>query len=142
MKVPKMYRSSDRYNAGTDVIYNDESKLQYAPFIYATTESGDSGDGGDDEEGEDVMVVHILENESSNVLDKNWSEIKGALSSGKLVYVIHEYGETEIEMFYISWIGVDNEDYTVKLRYLEDITTDMVYTSSSATNVLVLNDLG
>ena len=59
MKVPKMYKSSDRYNAGTDVIYNDDSKLQYAPFIYANTqsgdtESGDSGDGGDggDEEGD------------------------------------------------------------------------------------------
>lgn len=41
--VPKMYKSSDRYNAGTDVIYNDDSKLQYAPFIYATTQSGDNG---------------------------------------------------------------------------------------------------
>lgn len=48
MKVPKMYKSSDRYNAGTDVIYNDDSKLQYAPFIYATTQSGDSGEEGDD----------------------------------------------------------------------------------------------
>ena len=57
MKVPKMYKSSDLYDAGTDVIYNDESKLQYAPFIYATTVSGDSGvDGGDDEEGDEGVA--------------------------------------------------------------------------------------
>lgn len=62
MKVPKMYKSSDLYDAGTDVIYNDDSKLQYAPFTYATTQSGDSsdsgesGDGGDAEEGDEGVA--------------------------------------------------------------------------------------
>lgn len=62
MKVPKMYKSSDLYNAGTDVVYNDDSKLQYAPFIYATmqtvdsSDSGDGGDGGDAEEGDEGVA--------------------------------------------------------------------------------------
>ena len=85
MKVPKMYKSSDRYNAGTDVIYNDDSKLQYAPFIYATTESGDGG--GDDEEGEDVMIINITSDEQTGyaTADKTFTEITGLISSGKNV---------------------------------------------------------
>lgn len=91
MKVPKMYKSSDRYNAGTDVIYNDESKLQYAPFIYATTESGDNGgDGGDDEEGDEGMVVTITTNETLGVDigDKTFDEIESAMKAGKSVIFV------------------------------------------------------
>ena len=52
MKVPIRYKSSDRYNAGVDVVYDDESKLQYAPFIYATTASGDNGGDGEGKGGD------------------------------------------------------------------------------------------
>ena len=83
MKVPNMYKSSDRYNAGTDVIYNDGSKLQYAPFIYATTESGDNG--GEEEEGEDTMVVKFSFVDNSYTIDKTWLEISNACIEGKNV---------------------------------------------------------
>ena len=84
MKVPNMYKSSDRYNAGTDVIYNDGSKLQYAPFIYATTESGDNGE---DDEGDEAMFVNITADESTGfaTMDKTFGEIKTAVESGKLI---------------------------------------------------------
>lgn len=79
MKVPIRYKSSDRYNAGVDVVYDDESKMQYAPFVYATTASGGNGE---DEEGEDVMFVNIT---SSGDLDKTWKEIKQAVDNGQIV---------------------------------------------------------
>lgn len=86
MKVPKMYKSSDLYDAGTDVIYDDDSKLEYAPFIYATTKSGDGGDGGDDEEGEEGMVVHVdFVNGTSDV---SYATLENALNTGKIVYIV------------------------------------------------------
>lgn len=87
MKVPIRYKSSDRYNAGVDVVYDDESKLQYAPFVYATTASGDNGDDGEDEEGEDTMVINVNTTETGLVLDKTWQEIYDAVESGKFVYL-------------------------------------------------------
>lgn len=116
MKVPKMYKSSDRYNAGTDVIYNDESKLQYAPFIYAATESGDNGgdDGdGDDEEVEDTMVVHNV----NGVLDKTASDIWEAITSDKIVAI----AQPPIEGFrastiaYITRFAVNDRDGSVSI---------------------------
>ena len=84
MKVPIKYKSSDRYNAGTDIVYDDGSKLQYAPFIYAGVTAKDNGDGGgDDEEGEDTMVV-ILDDETSTI-DKSYKDIKDAYDAGKIV---------------------------------------------------------
>lgn len=95
MKVPIRYKSSDRYNAGVDVVYDDESKLQYAPFIYATTASGDNGGSGEDEEGEDSMVINV----TNGVLDKHASEILENMNAGKCCIVVannlgdslHEY---------------------------------------------------
>lgn len=81
MKVPKMYKSSDRYNGGTDVVYNDESELQYAPFIYATTQSGNSSDEGED------MILHINISSETGGLDKTWQEIADAIEAGKFCYV-------------------------------------------------------
>lgn len=111
MKVPKMYKSSDRYNAGTDVIYNDESKLQYAPFIYATTESGDNGaDDGGDEEGEDTMVVHMALNEADKFyLDKTFKEINDAVSTG-VVHIISDTSPTTKTVYYLDSIviGLDS----------------------------------
>lgn len=85
LKVPIRYKSSDRYNAGVDVVYNDGSKLQYPPFVYATTASGDSG--GEDEEGEETMFVNITADESTGyaTMDKTFGEIKDAVDAGKLV---------------------------------------------------------
>ena len=99
MKVPKMYKSSDRYNAGTDVIYNDDSKLQYAPFIYASITAKDNGDGGDDEEGEDTMVIHL--NAEGTALDKSWNEIKNAVVDGKVCVLIDDYDENNISTLYL-----------------------------------------
>lgn len=108
MKVPIRYKSSDRYNAGVDVVYDDESKLQYAPFVYATTDSGDNG--GEDEEGEDSMLVVF--NQDTGLLDKTYNEIVTAISNGSLVYV----GSGTLT-------GSTNDDYTiwyiVNAHYLE-----------------------
>lgn len=102
MKVPIRYKSSDRYNAGVDVVYDDESKLQYAPFVYATTASGDSG-GSQDEEGEDVMFVNIS---SEGALDKTWKEIKQAVDNGH--FVVIKFGDATssfgLEFYYIDSI--------------------------------------
>lgn len=116
MKVPKMYKSSDLYDAGTDVIYNDESKLQYAPFIYATTGSGDSGgdggDGGDDGEGEDSMVINITGVGGTLSLDKTWQEIYDAVKDGKCVYLRQASESDNDDINYTLWsvyfVGVDN----------------------------------
>lgn len=84
MKVPILYKSSDRYNAGVDVVYNDGSKLQYPPFVYATTASGDNG-GDEDEEGDEVMTVNLTANEQLGVLigDVKYSDIETAFKAGK-----------------------------------------------------------
>jgi hypothetical protein len=145
MKVPKMYKSSDRYNAGTDVIYNDDSKLQYAPFIYATTGSGDSGDdggdGGDDEEGEEAMLIHI---NTDSELDKNYKEISDAVASGKVVYAILDMGEGEVvtsrNVYYLTHQEIDGETYIVQLTSMTQGTPPLgdvlEFTADSETGVL------
>lgn len=109
MKVPKMYKSSDRYNAGTDVIYDDDSKLQYAPFIYATT-GGDSGDGGngDDEEGEDSMVINLV----NGALDKTWNEIYEAVNAGKFAYILEKDTLTDPATLKVSCVHAVTIDDT------------------------------
>lgn len=107
MKVPKMYKSSDRYNAGVDVIYDDDSKLQYAPFIYATTQSGDNGaDEGGDEEGEDSMVIKY-DTENSRY-DKTWKEVYDASVEGKTVIVVENVTNyEELQVFYLISLVID-----------------------------------
>lgn len=84
MKVPKMYKSSDRYNAGTDVIYDDDSKLQYAPFIYAGVTAKDNGDDDSgDEEGEDTMMA--IYDAETDTINKSFKELKDAVNAGKIV---------------------------------------------------------
>lgn len=113
MKVPKMYKSSERYDAGVDVIYDDDSKLEYAPFIYATTGSGDSGgDGGDDEEGEGIMVVNVNEVAEGILLDKTWQEIYDAVGEGKYVLIRQSIDlplgeDTEYFIFHVDSVGYD-----------------------------------
>lgn len=141
MKVPKMYKSSDRYNAGTDVIYNDESKLQYAPFIYATTESGDNGgDGGDDEEGDEAMLIHI----NDSKLDKNYKEISDAVAAGKVVFAIFDMGEGEVvtsrNVYYLTHQEIDSGTYIVQLTSMTQGTPPLgdvlEFTADSETGVL------
>lgn len=78
MKVPNFYKSSDLYNGGTDVVYDDESTLQYAPFIHATMESGDSG-------GDDALIVTFSWSDGTPTIDKTWLEISNACVAGKNV---------------------------------------------------------
>lgn len=121
MKVPIRYKSSDRYNAGVDVVYDDESKLQYAPFVYATTASGDNG-GGEDEEGEDSMVVNANATETGLELDKTWQEIYDAVETGKSVYLRQTGSSDETALTYIilhidmvgANIGSESSTYFVK----------------------------
>lgn len=124
MKVPKMYKSSDRYNAGTDVIYDDDTKLQYAPFIYATTESGDNGadDGGEDEEGEDIMVVNVISGslDDPTTLDKTWTEIHDAIVAGKTVMVVHS-SILGISVGYV--VGVSSVEHN-GTQYVVDVITE------------------
>lgn len=107
MKVPIQYKSSTRYNAGVDVIYDDESKLQYAPFIYAGTESGDNGpDEGGDEEGEDSMVV--IYDSATGSIDKSFKGLKDAVNAGKTVILknvaLDDETGVEIQIAYLSAI--------------------------------------
>ena len=109
-----MYKSSDRYNAGVDVIYDDDSKLQYAPFIYATTQSGDNGAEGGDEEGEDSMVIKY-DTENSRY-DKTWQEVKDASLAGKTVMIIEDHSNSYVEpysdyvIYYLTQLG-ENDGY-------------------------------
>ena len=139
MKVPKMYKSSDRFNVGVDVIYDDESKLQYAPFIYATTESGDSG--ADDEEGEDTMIVNLIWDDEASTykLDKTWSDINAAVTENKLVlikedtasnisfYIIlrveTESGLGDVVTYIIEALGIDTNHLPKVLRFNSDSDT-------------------
>lgn len=109
MKVPIQYESSDRYNAGVDVVYDDESKLQYAPFIYATTASGDNGSDGEDEEGEDTMVVHTVTSTSPVSLDKTWTEINNAIGEGKTVMIVGQVGDGILVEYVASLYMIDEE---------------------------------
>lgn len=104
MKVPIRYKSSDRYNAGVDVVYDDESKLQYAPFIYATTASGDNGGDGEDEEGEDSMVVHLTGAVDAMTADKTWLDISNAIVNDKAVYFSHS-ADAGYNLYYLSNFG-------------------------------------
>lgn len=137
MKVPIRYKSSDRYNAGVDVVYDDESKLEYAPFVYATTASGDNG-GSEDEEGEDSMVVHINVDSTPVTLDKNWTEIKEAIESGTFVYLI-DIGESNTTIKYIdSYEYVSSlELYVLSVKGLTDNEATL-FTASSPTGVLTI----
>ena len=124
MKVPKMYKSSDRYNAGTDVVYNDDSKLQYAPFIYATVTAKDNGDDGGDEEGEDSMVV-IYDSEE-NAIDKSFKELKDAVKAGKIV-VMNEVSQDDetgfgTQIFYLTYL--DNQTAGKYHAYFTTVYSD------------------
>ena len=111
MKVPIQYKSSDRYNAGVDVVYNDGSKLQYPPFVYATTASGDNG--GDDEEGEEESML-IIEN-SELALDKSFDEIKTSMSQGKVCVIqkAEPNNATALMYAYVAHINEEKENNLV-----------------------------
>lgn len=149
MKVPKMYKSSDRYNAGTDVIYDNDSKLEYAPFIYAGVTAKDNGEGGD-EEGEDVMVVNVtFDDELSNYkLDKNWSEIQAAITAGKLVVLRETVNDGVFKMSYLADLNIeeiigggttynivvlstDNNESPVGVKYTSDSETGTMIQENS-----------
>ena len=128
MKVPKMYKSSDLYDAGTDVIYDDDSKLQYAPFVYATTGSGgDSGDdsgGGDDEEGEDTMIV-IYDGDTKSI-DKSFKDLKDAVNAGKVV-VMKEVSLDDdtgylVQIAYLT--SLDNQNEGTYIAYFSTVYSD------------------
>lgn len=146
MKVPKMYKSSDRYNAGTDVIYDDDSKLQYAPFIYATEESGDNGDsggGGDDEEGEDIMVV--IYDETTQSIDKSFKDLKDALKSGKLIILdkaeVDDESGYQVNRYYLVHLEnvVEGEYVAIFATVIDDDGVEVVpwsFTASTETDVM------
>lgn len=106
MKVPILYKSSDRYNAGVDVVYDDGTKLQYPPFVYATIASGDNG--GEDEEGEDETML-IIEN-SDLVLDKSFDEIKTAMSHGKVCVIQKADPNTATALMYAYVAHINDEE--------------------------------
>lgn len=151
MKVPKMYKSSERYEAGVDVIYNDDSKLQYAPFIYATSGSSDGGDdGGDDgEEGDDIMVVNF-DNDTTSI-DKNFKELKNAVETGKIV--IMRYVVDDDEIGYVSetayLVSLKNEtegEYTAEFASVytensEATAYTYLFNASTETGVLTMEDI-
>lgn len=133
-----MYKSSERYKAGTDIIYDDGSKLQYPPFIYAITESGDNGggDGGDDEEGEEFMIIKIL---ADNSLDKTWGEISTALSEGKFPVIHLPYDEGGGEIYYIDRVSVIEGDYSVFAHSVQGETVyGLLFSADSDSSPLVM----
>lgn len=116
-KIPIFYKSSDRYNAGTDVIYDDGSKQQFAPFIYATTQAKDNGGDTPDPEGDDESMVVMIN--TDNELDKNYKEINDAFSAGKNVIAIFNYGEGNVisgrDIYQVTHMEIDGSDYSVVL---------------------------
>lgn len=154
MKVPKMYKSSERYDAGVDVIYDDDSKLEYAPFIYATTGSGDSGgdggDGGDDEEGEDIMVV--IYDEETHAIDKSFKELKDAVEAGKIVVmkdvVLDDGTGYSVNIFYLTYL--DNQNADQYYAYFTNVSSDdsehelwvRQFDATSETDSMTLHQLG
>lgn len=145
MKVPIMYKSSDRFNAGTDVIYDDESKLQYAPYIYAYAESGDNGDsGGDDEEGEDVMII---QKDDDGVLNKSFGDIISAMLEGKSCVIL--YSGDFVFHEYVTACYDFGEDYLeagAEKRYMIEAITSYTgdvslyqYIADTATDNLVIH---
>lgn len=152
MKVPIMYKSSDLYNAGTDVIYDDESKLQYAPFVYATNaQSGDSGgDGGDDEEGEDTMIV--IFDEETNAIDKSFKELKDAVNAGKIIVmkdvVLDDETGFSVNMFYLT--ALDNQNADQYYAYFTNVSSDdgvnelwvRQFDATTETDSMTLHQLG
>lgn len=132
MKVPIRYKSSDRYNAGVDVVYDDESKMQYAPFVYATTASGDNG--GDDEEGEDSMVVNVIPGlkGAPASLDKTWTEINNAISDGKIVMTVKALGAEFTIGYVVSVLLLDNPAKSVVDVLTVDANGDPVVVRFSA----------
>ena len=153
MKIPIMYKSSDRFNAGTDVIYDDDSKLQYAPFIYATTESGDNGgDSGDDEEGEDSMVV--IYDEDTHSINKSFKDLKDAVKEGKTVVLTDvplddETGFSE-QIIYLT--SLDNQNAGQYYAYFTTVYSDggedenemsvRQFDATSETDNMILHQLG
>lgn len=113
MKVPIKYKSSDRYNAGVDVVYNDGSKLQYAPFIYASTKSGDNGP---DEEGDDSMVIKY--DSTNKRYDKTWQEVYEAVKSGKTVFYAKEGSESgDLTLYYVVWVVPNDASAPADSKY-------------------------
>lgn len=144
--VPKMYKSSDRYNAGTDVIYNDDSKLQYAPFIYATTQSGDNGGDGGDEEGEDTMVV--MYDSQAGTINKSFKDLKDALDAGKIVtmpvILLDAEGALIENVYYL--VGLSNmgseEDKVAtfgSISVVTDVATPQIMKFTSSTDTDNMN---
>ena len=124
MKVPIMYKSSDRFNAGTDVIYDDESKLQYAPFIYASVTAKDNGDDGGDEEGEDTMIV--IYDEDTQSIDKSFKDLKDAVNAGKVV-VMKEVSLDDdtgylVQIAYLT--SLDNQNAGTYIAYFSTVYSD------------------
>lgn len=154
MKVPKMYKSSDLYDAGTDVIYDDDSKLQYAPFIYATTKSSDSGgdDDGGDEEGEDTMVIKF--DADNDRYDKTWQDVLDAVKSGKTVICVADNSpldapDTNLVVYYACDVLYDDEgpegyEYIVFLYSYDDSSTvqQIAIGCASPTDYLVEVQMG
>ena len=137
MKVPIQYKSSDRYNAGVDVIYDDDSKLQYAPFIYASTQSGDNGpDEGGDEEGEDSMVIKY-DTENSRY-DKTWQEVYDAVNAGKTVFYAQEDSESgDMTLYYVVGVIPNDADAPADYKYEVSLAT-IGYTESGGTPRMLL----
>ena len=148
MKVPIMYKSSERYKAGTDIVYDDGSKLQYPPFIYAVTESDDSGGDNGDEEGEDIMVIQ----RTMAGLDKNFNDIHSAMAAGKscIILTIDEGGDV-IFHEYVTACYDYGEDYLeagADHRYQVESTTTVngevrvnsYYADTTTDNLAVVGD--
>lgn len=111
-KIPIFYKSSDRYEAGTDVIYDDESKLQFAPFIYATTQAKDNGGDTPEPEGGDTM--NIAYDANNERYDKTWQEVFDAVKSGKTVINVvdespAEAPNTHLTIYYVDSVLYDEE---------------------------------
>lgn len=142
MKVPKQYKSSNRFNAGVDVVYDDDSKLQYAPFIYATTGSGDNGGSSEDEEGEDTMVVHIDDSNDTFALDKTWTEINNAIGDGKIVMLVEQIGST-FAIEYVASVYMNGNPVTYIVDTLcvyRDEPSTHRYTSETSDGVLTFDE--
>ena len=135
--------------------YDDDSKLQYAPFIYATAERGDSGDG---EEGEDTMVVKY--DRENRRFDKTWKEVRDASVAGKIVVLLMDNSDEvdaydSFAVYYLTEVATADSKYYATFMGSHDKatiggeppvnidhTTPIFLQASSPSDYLIYSEVG
>ena len=91
-------------------------------------EGGSSGSGG-------VLVVNVVTENETSVLDKNYNEIVAALEAGNVVMLLWDDGTGMYYVYYCTGNYVVDGHYTIQFHMG---STTKEFTATSATGVLAL----